>query len=216
MDAPARVRETALNALAEIEPKTLSTELQSLVSEASMVPGVVTVRTAERLAGPDDRSIAVARGVGVQMCYDGLRLTRDLIREEEQYELPGATESYLLLVGAEVLVSRGFAELAETPAAEQAIEIVQRFAYNQTVDYREEAHPGSTGRSLEREAVSLAVTAGVTTVREHVPAFLSECGERIAAELDHEPFPPANDVDMRIQSNLDAAMAADDAIAVND
>lgn len=216
MDASARTREAALLALAEIEPRTLNGELQDIITDASMVPALVAVRTAERLTGREGDQIAIDRGIGVQLSYEGLRLTRQLIREEEQYDVAGATDSYLSLVGAEVLVSRGFEDLAETPVAHQVIEIVQRFARNQTIDYREGAVAGSAGRSLEREAVSLAIAAGATTAIEPVPAFLAEFGENLAAELDQEPFPPANEVDMRIRSGLEAAVAADDAVMVND
>ncbi len=216
MDTPARVRRAARDALADIEPPTLASELQGMVHDASMVPGVVTVRTAQRVAGHEDRALAFSRGVGVQLSYEGLRLTRQLIREEDQYDESGVTDSYLSLVGAEVLVSRGFEELAETPVADQAIDIVQRFARNQTIDYRDGHYAGTAGRSLEREAISLAVAAGATTILDHVPAFLIEFGESLAVELDREPFPPANEVDLRIRSGLDAAVAADDAVAVND
>lgn len=216
MDAPARTRDAALMALAEIEPDTLRTELQEIITDASMVPAVVAVRTAERLTGREGEQIAIDRGVGVQLSYEGLRLTRELIREEEQYDASGVTASYLSLVGAEVLVSRGFEALAETPVAHQAIEIVQRFARNQTLDYRENAEAGTAGRSLEWEAISLAVAAGASTAVEPVPAFLTEFGENLAAELDSEPFPHASGVDMRIRSGLEAAVAADDAVMVND
>ena len=216
MEPPARVRRAALSALADIEPDSLGTELQDIVRDASMVPGVITVRTAQRVTGNDDHASAVSRGVGVQLSYEGLRLTRQLIREEEQYAQSGATDSYLSLVGAEVLVSRGFEELAETPVAEQAIQVVQRFARNQTIDYRDGMYAGTAGQSLERDAVALAVAAGATTILDHVPAYLNDFGESLAVELDREPFPPVNEVDLRIRSGLDAAVAADDAVAVND
>lgn len=214
MDAAGRVRLAALETLAEIEPATLATELRSIVREASMVPGVVTIRTAERLGAPGES--ALDRAVGVQLSYEGLRLTRQLIREEERYAAANPTDSYLSLVAGEVLVSRGFGELAETAVAGQAIEIVQQFSRNQTVDYRSDVVSGTSGRSLERDVVALAVAAGSTAVLDTVPTFLVEFGDTLSAELDREPMPPSTEVDRRIRNGLDAAVTAEDAIAVND
>lgn len=214
MDAAGRVRLAALETLAEIEPATLATELRSIVREASMVPGVVTIRTAERLGAPGES--ALDRAVGVQLSYEGLRLTRQLIREEERYAAANPTDSYLSLVAGEVLVSRGFGELAETAVAGQAIEIVQEFSRNQTVDYRSDVVSGTSGRSLERDVVALAVAAGSTAVLDTVPTFLVEFGDTLSAELDREPMPPSTEVDRRIRNGLDAAVTAEDAIAVND
>lgn len=214
MDAAGRVRLAALETLAEIEPATLATELRSIVREASMVPGVVTIRTAERLGAPGES--ALDRAVGVQLSYEGLRLTRQLIREEERYAAANPTDSYLSLVAGEVLVSRGFGELAETAVAGQAIDIVQQFSRNQTVDYRSDVVSGTSGRSLERDVVALAVAAGSTAVLDTVPTFLVEFGDTLSAELDREPMPPSTEVDRRIRNGLDAAVTAEDAIAVND
>lgn len=189
-------------------------ELQDIVREASMVPGVVTIRTAERLGGTVTGGEALDRAVGVQLSYDGLRLTRELIREEQRYEAAEPTDEYLALVAGEVLVSRGFVELAETAVADRAIEIVQRFSRNQTVDYRDETDV--PGVSLEYDVLSLAVATGATAVLEHVPPYLQEFGGTIAAELDRDPLPPAHEVEPRIRSGLEAALPADDAVVVND
>lgn len=216
MDPAGRVRRAALEMLAAIEPDELAEELQDIVKAASMVPGVVTIRTAERLGGHPAGGSAIDRAVGVQLSYEGLRLTRELIRDEERYAVEEPTDSYLALVAGEVLVSRGFGELAETPVAGGAIDIVQRFSHNQTLDYREDATPGTAGRSLEYDVVELSVAAGATAVLDHVPPFLDEFGGTLATELDQEPMPSVADVDPRIRSGLDAAVTAGDAVVVND
>lgn len=216
MDAAGRVQRTALGTLAEIDPPALSDVLQDLLEEASLVPGVVTVQTAERLGGTPAGSAVLDRAVGVQLSYEGLRLTRELIRDESRYAASDPTESYLALVAAEVLVSRGFVELADTAVAGRAIDIVQRFSRNQTVEYREDPGPEEPGHSLEYDVVALAVAAGATAVLDRVPPYLDEFGERLAADLDREPLPPVTDVDTRIRTGLEAAVVADDAAVVND
>ena len=215
MDAAGRVRRAALETLTEIEPPTLAAELKAILREASMVPGLVTIRTAEQLGGGGVTEPVLDRAVGVQLSYEGLRLTRQLIREEHRYDVAEPTEEYLSLVAGEVLVSRGFGELAETPVAGQAIEIVQRFSRNQTVDYRDDGVP-PTAPSLEFDVVRLAVDTGATAVLDHVPPFLEEYGRNLAAELERDPLPKSAEVDPRIRSRLEAASPTDDAVAVND
>ena len=214
MEAAREVRHAVRGTLAEIDPPQLAEELDSLVRTSSMVPGVVTRVTAERLGGRDVVADALDRAVGVQLSYDGLRLTRELIREEGRYAVEDPTDEYLALVAAEVLVSRGFGELATTPVADQAIDIVRRFSRNQTTAYeRDQKHHG---RSLEYDAVILAVAAGATTVDATIPDHIREYGETLAAELDREPLPPATEVAVPIRTGLDAAVGRVDAVAVND
>lgn len=216
MEAAREVRHAARNSLGAIEPTGLARMLDDILVDASMVPGVVTVLTAERLGGPEKREAALDRAVGVQLSYEGLRLTRELIRDEERYDVPDPTEGYLALVAGEVLVSRGFGELADTAVSNQAIEIVQRFSKNQTHEYYGPPEAGPHGRSLERDVVALGVAAGATTVRETVPGYLTEYGEQLATEVDREPLPPATEVAVPIRTGLDAAVGGDDILASTD
>ena len=216
MDAAGRVRRAALETLTEIEPPNLATELQRIVQDTSMVPGALTLRTAERLGGLPAAEGALDRAVGVQLSYEGLRLTRELIQEDHRYDVAEPTDEYLALIAAEVMVSRGFSELAQTPVADRAIEIVQRFSRNQTVDYDRDPELQPTGHSLEYDVLRLAVATGATVVYSHVPAYLEEFGRVLASELDRYPLPPADTVDRRIRSGLEGALPADDGIVVND
>lgn len=207
------VREAALQLVADVEPVHLRDELWDLVRDGSMVPGAVTVITAERLGGADARTKAMDRAVGVQLCYEGLRLTRQLIREEERYAVDEPTEHYLALVAAEVLVSRGFVELAETAVAAQAIEIVRRFSRHQTADY--DADPVEPADTLEHDVVSLAVAAGATVVLDTVPPAVAEQGDRLAEDVAREPLPPVTAVTVPIRAAVEAAVASDP-VVLND
>lgn len=216
MDAARDVRRSALDVLAEIEPRDLAAELQDVIAHASMVPGVVTVLTAEAMGGPGAASRARERAIGVQLSYEGLRLTRQLIRDDERYAVDDPTDSYLALVAGEVMVARGFSELAETAVAGEAIEIVQRFSRNQTVDYDASVAGARDGRSLEHDVVALAVGAGATAVLDAVPPDVSAHAERLATELDREPLPPASEVSDRIRSGVHTAVSGEDPIPMND
>lgn len=213
MDVASEVRQSALRTLAEIEPEELARELQDVVAETSMLPGVITVLTAEAAGGPQAASRAHRRAVGVQLSYEGLRLTRELIREEERYDVEDPTESYLSLVAGEVMVARGFSELAETAVAGDAIDIVQRFSRNQTHEYRT---AGESFRSLEHDVVVLAVAAGATLVQDVVPPGLDANAKRLAANLDGEPFPPAENVSDSIRTGVRTAVGGEDPVLLND
>lgn len=214
MDAARAVRRSALDVLGEIEPQDLAKELQDVIADASMIPGAITVLTAEAVGGPGAAKQAKARAVGVQLSYEGLRLTRELIREEDRYAVEDPTESYLSLVAGEVMVARGFSELAETAVAEQAIDIVQRFSRNQTFDY--DGNGMRHGHSLERDVIGLAVHAGATVVLDGVPPAVSAHAEQLADDLDHEPLPPTSDVAERIMHGVHSAAAGEDPIPMND
>ena len=213
MDAASDVRQSALETLAEIEPVDLATRLQDIVNEASMLPGVITLMTADAIGGPSAVSRARRRAVGVQLCYEGLRLTRDMIRQEDRYASDDPTESYMSLIAGEVMVARGFSELAETAVAKQAIEIVQRFSRNQTHVYN-----GKDGdlRSLEYDVVVLAVSAGATVIQDVMPPGLAVQAERLAADLDREPLPPALGETERIRAGVTTAVSGEDPVVLND
>lgn len=216
MDASGLVRRATLERLADIEPHTLACELQAIVREGSMVPGVVTLRTAERLGGGFHGETR-ERAIGVQLTYEGLRLTRELVRNEERYASAQPTESYLALVAAEVMVSRGFGDLAETPVASGVIDLVQQFSRNQTHDYRAgNGSESSAGTTLEYDIVDLAVAAGATAVFDYVPSFVEQVGSSLAAQLEADPFSPVRDIDHHIRNGLESAVPTDDAIVVND
>ena len=194
------VRDAARQLIGDVEPIRLGTAIEAHLETASMVPGAVTVITAERLGGIDAGETTLDRAVGVQLCYEGLRLTRMLIREEERFEAEDPTEDHLDLVAAEVLVSRGFVELADTQVAADAIEIVRRFSRQQTESY------GSDRRdaALEYDVVSLAVIAGATVVLDAVPAAVEELGQRLAADVARDPLPPMTAVTVPIQVAVEA------------
>ncbi len=211
MEAGPTVRSAARQVIGDVDPVRLGSVLEARIDTASMVPGAVTVITAERLGGAEARDAAIDRAVGVQLCYEGLRLTRTLIREEERYDAEDPTEDYLDLVAAEVMVSRGFVELAETAVADNAIGIVRRFSRQQTESYA----TGQRDAALEHDVVSLAVAAGATVVLEAVPSAVEEQGRRLAAAVARDPLPPVTAVTVPIRTAVDAAAAADP-VALND
>ena len=88
MEEAAAVRGAALDAVGDVEPDRLRERIRERLEDGSMAPGVLTVLSARAVAtrgSSDTTSVdtdAVAdRGAGVQLIYEGLRLTRSLSRD---------------------------------------------------------------------------------------------------------------------------------------
>ena len=195
MDDAARARDAAREALADVEPEQLREALESRILDAAVTPGVLALVTA-RAVDPDvDPDDVVDRAAGVQLIYEGLRLTRSVAHEE-----PWATattresdiEADMDVLTADVLVSRGFSLLACTDAAAAAVEVVRSFGRDQTLRGRDgvdSAAAAALDRNLEVDALELAVVAGTTAVGGEPPEELLTYARRLAADYAGE-FPP--------------------------
>jgi hypothetical protein len=82
MDDAVRVREAAEEALADIEPQRLRETLSRRLADAEMTPGVLTLRSARALAADPELVSVSERAAGVQLIYEGLRLTRRLSHDD--------------------------------------------------------------------------------------------------------------------------------------
>jgi hypothetical protein len=168
MEDDAAVRGAALDAIDDIDPEPLRERIATQLTEGSMAPGVLTIRTVRAL---DDgtstlvtsdgilRDPVAERVAGVQLIYDGLRLTRQLAHDEPWVDGDRETAD-LAVLAADVLVSRGFYLLARTEAAEAAVGVVRAFGSDQTV--RRETDDHSLDRNLEADVLELAVVAGAS------------------------------------------------------
>jgi len=197
MDDAARARRAAREALADVTPEHLRVAIDDRLVEATVTPGVLALVTARALdpeAAPEDVS---DRAAGVQLIYEGLRLTRRLAHEE-----PWATaatheadiDADMDVLVADVLVSRGFSLLAHTDAASAAVEVVRAFGRDQTLRDRPGTAPSEAAtldRNLEVDALELAVIAGTTAVDGEPPGELLTYARELAADYDGEFPPPA-------------------------
>ncbi|WP_435347795.1 DUF7114 family protein [Haloarchaeobius sp. HRN-SO-5] len=164
MDEAATCRRAACEALADIYPDRLRDDIADRLAASSMAPGVVTIRCA--LACDDDTDVATVadRAAGVQLIYDGLRLTRSLAHEEPWADTDDQTQANLDSLAATVLVSRGFYLLARTDAAAKAVGTVRDFGRDQTRRREPGADTAVLDASLERDVLELAALAGTTAV----------------------------------------------------
>lgn len=190
MEEAAAVRRAALSAVEDVDPAPLRERIESQLGKGSMAPGVLTLLTVEALeAGPSgDGSLAdpvTERAAGVQLIYDGLRLTRQL-SQDEPWNSGEKGDGDLAVLAADVLVARGFYLLARTEAAEAAVETVRAFGRDQTVS--QETGDPSMARNLEADVLELATVAGATMAKESATPRLREFASDMA---NGSPFPDA-------------------------
>lgn len=199
MDDSAAVRESARETLRDVDPPALRRRLLDRIDDAWLVPGELTVHAA-RKAGADGLSTGLrGRAAAVQLIYEGLALTRQLVHEEP-WKHPGGGGAAVDLDGdepavdlnelvaadldvlvADVLVARGAYLLARTEAADKAVDIIRDFGRAQTRRPR-----GDPGRQLEADVFELAAVAGSTAVEADPPTTLLEWGELLGDGLEGE------------------------------
>jgi hypothetical protein len=209
MEAVGALREALEGSLAELEPPLFRRRVTAAVGERPLLPGVLTIRVARRIDATTDVQAAATRGAGVQMCYEGLELTRSVLRTEP-WEDPDGTETYhQKLLVAEVLVSQGFNLLAETGVVTDAVAIVRRFGRTQTnlddLGHRHDEEP------LEVDVLELAVHAGADLVMDGVSSSVCAHSGDIARELLEYPLPDPDQLNA-VDDQLDA-LAADARVA---
>lgn len=192
MEEAAVVRRAAIERVGDVEPVSLRERIETQLGQGSMAPGVLTILTARALdtASADNEVGALQdpvteRAAGVQLIYDGLRLTRQLA-DEEPWLSGNKDDGDLAVLAADVLVARGFYLLARTEAADAAVGTVRAFGRDQTVS-RETDDP-ALARNLEANVLELAVVAGATLADSSVSPRLRE----FAADMANgSPFPEA-------------------------
>jgi hypothetical protein len=192
MDNAVRARRAARDALADIEPERLREVLRDRLADASMTPSVLTLVSATTLDAAVDADPLAERAAGVQLIYEGLRLTRTLAHDEPWAEGDGeaARRADLDILAADVFVSRGFYLLARTETADRAVEVVRAFGRNQTRRREADADRAALDRNLEADVFALAVAAGTTAVGVDPGEELLDYAADLAREFEGDLPPP--------------------------
>ncbi len=187
MEEAAAVRRAASEATLDVVPQSLRDTIEEYIADESAVPGVLTLLSAHTVA-PDDRGAFDEKSAGVQLIYDGLRLTRELAHHNPWLDdtaslPPGNTPTYSepdkAVLAADVLVARGFYVLARTGIADEAVAVVRDFGRDQTDREIATAEQATElDSNLEEDILKLAVLTGVNAAGGHVPD-----ATRIAREL---------------------------------
>jgi predicted outer membrane protein len=201
MDDAAWAREHAKAAVQDVSPDGLQERITSVLDTASMLPAVLTLACARATDPSVDADAVTQRAAGVQLIYDGLRVTRTLAHTEPWAGEEAEIAADLDVLVADVLVSRGFYLLARTEAAERAVETVRAFGRDQTAR-RHVDDPAEMDRNLERSVFDLAAAAGGTITG---PASDTLCAQAtaLADDIDHEQLPaPARVLDEEFRADL--------------
>jgi hypothetical protein len=168
MESQGAVRRATEAALADIEPEPFREEVYAALDGASLLPGVLVVAAARAIDADATVAAVEQRAVGVQLIYDGLRLTRDLTHDPPW--LDGGTDhadADVAVLVADVFVARATSLLADTEAAGAIVAVLRSFGRDQTL--REEAEdPADVDRRLEADVFELAAVAGTTAVGDGI------------------------------------------------
>jgi len=197
MEAAVQARKAGRQAVRDVSPDQLRERIYRLLDESAMVPGVLALTSARTVEDTDESCETTGgngpvgvedRAAGVQLIYEGLRLTRALADEPPWDRDPSHTNSNIDILAADVMVARGFSLLARTEAADKAVETVQSFGRNETDD--QQGRPTS-GHALETDVFELAVVAGATAFGTTPTDWLLDYAADLAESLDGDhPEPP--------------------------
>ncbi|AGN01079.1 hypothetical protein L593_05650 [Salinarchaeum sp. Harcht-Bsk1] len=208
MEEAPRVREALRESLREIDPDPFRARLERTLEGRPLTPGILTVRTASAIDGAVASEAAAQRAAGVQLIYEGLRLTRRLV-ETEPWPPAGEGDPDVDVVAAEVLVASGLNQLAHTGVRDRVVEIIRRFGRTHSRDADGQPHEGDASDldagdspldvddepSLEADVVVLAIAAGADLAAQTVPPGLIEYARELAAEIDADPLPDGEPID---------------------
>lgn len=192
MEEAARVRGKARDVVGDITPDRLGAVIDDRLASGSMIPGTLTVLTARLVDPHADQAEVDHRAAGVQLIYEGLRLTRSLVDQEPWADRP-RTETIpadVDVLAADVLVARGFRLLARTEAADRAVATVQSFGTERTDVL---AGRESSAHTLEESVFELAIVAGSTVDGGEPTKALRQYAVGLAAARDSPPLPAAGD-----------------------
>lgn len=181
MEQAELARDGAREAVADIEPPRLAERIDAILAGASMAPGALVCLLAQRVDPETDREAVAERAAGVQLIYEGLRLTRTLSQDEPWADSEEQTAANLDVLAADILVSRGFYLLATTDAAERAVETIRAFGRDQTHRREPDADREALDSSLERDVIALAGVAGESATDGSLPEALSGTVERLVS-----------------------------------
>lgn len=208
MDETARARAAFRDGVADISPDALRERLENVLETSTVTPGALTVLTATTLGESVDPEAAAQRGAGLQMTYEGLALSRELIHTDP-WTGGDRSDGDMNAIAAEVLVARGFESLADTAVAVDVVEAVRRFGRDQTHREEPDADRDALDRRLEADFVGLAVEAGSDIALDGVPSGVDSLADTLAEELASHPMPAPESAFAGLEDRLLTAAGAD-------
>ncbi len=204
MDETAHARAAFRDGIGDITPDALRSRLEEILKAASMTPGSLTVLTATALDESLEGDVAARRGAGIQMSYEGLRLSRELIHTDP-WTSENPDDGDMNVIAAEVLVARGFEYLAHTVVAGDVVEAVRRFGRDQTRLEEFDADRAALERGLEADFIRIAVRAGADIALGSIPEEIETLADTLATELASDPLPEPDVALAGLEDRISAA-----------
>ena len=193
MEQAELARRGAREAVSDIEPPRLAARIDAVLGAASMAPGALVCLVAQSADAAVSNEAVSERAAGVQLIYEGLRLTRTLSHEEPWVDSEDHTDANLDVLAADILVSRGFYLLAMTDAAGKAVETIRAFGRDQTHRRELDADQRALDSNLEGDIITLAGVAGESAVDTPVSSGVRDAVSAVAAGVAG-PFPDAEEL----------------------
>lgn len=181
VDGPIRTRAAARAAIDDVAPPPFRDAIDRRLRGTRMTPAVLTWLAARTVDPDGDSEGLERRGAGVQLIYEGLRLTRTLAHSPpwdaaDEREIDADIE----ILVATVLVARGFALLAGTEASSKAVETIRAFGRDETNRRVERHDPTLPDHALETDVFELGIVAGISATGTEPPGGTRTLANRIA------------------------------------
>lgn len=239
------VREALSKSLADIEPASFRDRLEAVLADQPLTPGVLTVRTAAALDSAVDSDASAMLGAGVQLSYEGLRLTRAIIRSRrDDADVP----EHLTTDGSGVELAAGVGDQGRKTLTngDSALDESEQYYLDllaaEVLVSRGFYHLADTGvatqaveiirrfgrtqttelegelaqeQSLEVDVIKLAVNAGADLANVPETPALTSVGEALAAELEAEPLPDPVEALSGVENRILSATNASSAAEVD-
>tara|TARA_B100001013_G_C24575555_1_gene428428 strand:- start:428 stop:1072 length:645 start_codon:yes stop_codon:yes gene_type:complete len=170
MDAVSRVRVASCRAVEDVEPIRLREIIINQIEGESSTFGLATIVVSEEVGRTNEKpAIVDNKAAGVQLIYEGLRLTQDLVRGNRWKYNEQKLNTDMDLLAADVMVAKGFHLLSRTKAAHKAVETIRTFGITETKWSDKDDTASVQHMSLERDIFELAIIAGFVSPDLEIP-----------------------------------------------
>ena len=170
MDAVSRVRAASCRAVEEVEPIRLREIITNQIEGDTPTFGLATIVVSEEVGRTNEEpAILDSKAAGVQLIYEGLRLTQDLVRGNRWKNNEQKLNTDMDLLAADVMVAKGFHLLSHTKAAHKAVETVRTFGITETKWSDKNDGTPVPHMSLEKNIFELAIIAGFVSPDLEMP-----------------------------------------------
>ena len=170
MDAVSRVRVASCKAVEDVEPIRLREIITNQIEGDAPAFGLVTIVVSEKVGRTSEEpAIVDNKAAGVQLIYEGLRLTQDLVRGNRWKHNEQKLNTDMDLLAADVMVAKGFHLLSHTKAAHKAVETIRTFGITETKWSDKNDTTSVQHMSLEKDIFELAIIAGFVSPDLEIP-----------------------------------------------